>query len=138
MSTVTPDGDVYVGDVSAGDLWYFPAGFPHSIQAKDTSPGGAEFLLVFDDGAFSEDGTFLLTDWLAHVPKEVLAKNFGMANDLQAFDRIPDRELYIFPCACSLLCDSPLHSVFFFVFGSHLYMNVLQQLHPLTTSAPPW
>lgn len=50
---------------------------------------------VFDDGSFSEDSTFLLTDWLAHVPKEVLAKNFQ--TDISAFDKIPGQELYIFP-----------------------------------------
>ncbi len=29
-----------------GDLWYFPAGVPHSLQATDALPDGAEFLLV--------------------------------------------------------------------------------------------
>ncbi|KAG6330550.1 hypothetical protein ID866_8539 [Astraeus odoratus] len=95
VSTVTPDGQVYLADVGPGDLWYFPAGFPHSIQAKDTNPDGAEFLLIFDSGSFSEDATFLLTDWLAHVPKEVIAKNFQA--DISAFDHIPSKELYIFP-----------------------------------------
>ncbi|KAG2064297.1 putative oxalate decarboxylase/oxidase [Suillus decipiens] len=95
VSTVTPDGDVYLGDVSQGDLWYFPPGYPHSIQAKNTTAAGAEFLLIFDSGSFSEDSTFLLTDWLAHVPKEVIAKNFQL--DMSAFDDIPSRELYIFP-----------------------------------------
>ncbi|KIK93423.1 hypothetical protein PAXRUDRAFT_829015 [Paxillus rubicundulus Ve08.2h10] len=96
VSCVTPEGQVYVSDVTAGDLWFFPPGYPHSIQAKN-STDGAEFLLVFDNGAFSEDSTFLLTDWLAHVPKEVLAKNFQI--DISAFDHIPSRELYIFPSA---------------------------------------
>lgn len=50
---------------------------------------------VFNDGAFSEDSTFQLTDWTAHVPKEVLAKNFQV--DTSAFDHIPSKELYIFP-----------------------------------------
>ena len=86
---------------SEGDLWYFPAGNPHSIQAKDTKTDGAEFLLIFDKGSFSEDATFLLTDWLAHIPKSVLAKNFGMDGNLQAFDHIPQSELYIFPGTCS-------------------------------------
>jgi hypothetical protein len=36
-----------------------------------------------------------LTDWLAHVPKEVLAKNFQV--NITSFDHIPSRELYIFP-----------------------------------------
>ena len=115
VSTITPDGDVWVGDVvstgapstlppalnlakSEGDIWYFPAGNPHSLQAKDTNPQGAEFLLIFDKGDFSEDSTFQLTDWLAHVPKSVVAKNFGLTGDLQAFDHIPQDDLYIFPC----------------------------------------
>ena len=32
---------------------------------------------------------------MAHVPKEVLAKNFQ--TDMSAFDHIPGEELYIFP-----------------------------------------
>ncbi|KAG6849771.1 hypothetical protein H0H93_005287 [Arthromyces matolae] len=96
ISTMTPEGEIFVDDVCEGDLWYFPAGHPHSIQAKDTIEDGAEFLLIFDSGTFSEDSTFLLTDWLAHVPKSVLAKNFGLS-DLKLFDHIPEKELYIFP-----------------------------------------
>ena len=38
-----------------------------------------------------------LTDWTAHIPKEVLAKNFGV--NMSAFDNIPGSELYIFPSA---------------------------------------
>lgn len=44
-----------------GDLWIFPAGFPHSIQGLD--PDGTEFLLVFNQGSFSEDGTMLVSEW---------------------------------------------------------------------------
>ena len=29
-----------------GDLWYFPPGIPHTLQATNISEGGAEFLLV--------------------------------------------------------------------------------------------
>ena len=57
-------------------------------------PDGCEFLLVFDDGNFSEGATFLLSDGLAHTPKEVLAKNFGVPGS--AFDRIPQKDLRIF------------------------------------------
>ena len=87
----------YILYQSEGDLWYFPAGQPHSLQGKNTTEFGAEFLLVFDSGTFSADSTFLLTDWLAHVPKGVLAKNFGF-KDLTTFDHIPTEELYIFNC----------------------------------------
>ncbi len=58
-----------------GDLWFFPGGTPHSIQGL--GPDGCEFLLVFDDGDFDEDNTFLLNDWFRRVPTDVLAKNFG-------------------------------------------------------------
>ncbi|KAF8548081.1 putative oxalate decarboxylase/oxidase [Imleria badia] len=95
VTCFTPQGQIYLQDVGPGDIWFFPPGFPHSIQAKNTTADGAEFLLIFDNGAFSEDSTFLLTDWLAHVPKEVIAKNFQV--DMSAFDHIPSRELYIFP-----------------------------------------
>lgn len=97
VTAVDQDGKNYLATVNAGDLWYFPPGIPHSLQATNDSAEGTEFLLVFDDGAFSEDATFLLTDWLAHVPKEVIAKNFQ--TDISAFDDIPGRELYIFPAA---------------------------------------
>ena len=46
-----------------------------------------EFLLVFDDGNFSENETFLITDWFAHTPREVLAKNFGVPE--AAFANLP-------------------------------------------------
>ncbi|KAI0073874.1 oxalate decarboxylase [Panus rudis PR-1116 ss-1] len=95
VTAINADGQNYLATVSAGDLWYFPPGIPHSLQATADLKDGAEFLLVFNDGDFSEDSTFLLTDWLAHVPKEVLAKNFQ--TNISAFDHIPAKELYIFP-----------------------------------------
>ncbi len=84
VSLFDEEGRLFIDDVSAGDLWYFPSGLPHSIQAlKD----GVEFLLVFDSGDFSENETFLICDWFAHTPREVLAKNFGV--DKSAFDALP-------------------------------------------------
>ncbi len=84
---------MFIGDVSEGDLWIFPAGFPHSIQGL--APDGTEFLLVFPQGDFSEDGTMLLSEWIAHTPPEVLAKNTGL--DKEVFARAPKAPLYIFP-----------------------------------------
>lgn len=92
ITAIDQNGCTFQADVSEGDLWYFPAGIPHSIQGLHDD--GCEFLLAFDDGDFSEDSTFLLTDWLAHTPKEVLAKNFGEPE--KAFANIPKEELYIF------------------------------------------
>lgn len=92
ITVVDQNGKTFEADLKEGDLWYFPAGIPHSIQGMGKD--GCEFLLAFDNGDFSEDSTFLLTDWLVHTPKEVLAKNFGVSVD--AFANLPNDELYIF------------------------------------------
>ena len=92
ITAVDTNGCAFQDDVGEGDLWNFPAGIPHSIQGLEND--GCEFLLVFDDGNFSEEETFLLTDWLAHVPKAVLAKNFGVPES--TFDAIPPKGLWIF------------------------------------------
>src|SRR5712672_1372122 len=93
LSVLNPDGTVFLDDVGKGDLWYFPAGFPHSIQGL--GPDGTEFLLVFDQGSFSEDNTFLLSDWVRHTPPSVLSKNFGLPES--ALKSLPNKNLYIFP-----------------------------------------
>ena len=96
LTALDYEGKPYVKDVKAGDLWYFPEGLPHSIQGL--GPDGCEFLLVFDDGKFSEEDTTLLTDWLIHTPRDVVAKNFGVpAASLDPFDKIPPEGRYIFP-----------------------------------------
>lgn len=91
ITAVDQAGRNFADDVGAGDLWNFPAGIPHSIQGLEE---GCEFLLVFDDGNFSENETFLISDWFAHTPKEVLAKNFGITESDLA--NIPSHERYIF------------------------------------------
>ena len=92
ITAVDQQGRAFVSDVNAGDLWLFPGGIPHSIQGL--GPDGCKFLLVFKDGNFNEFGTFLLTDWLHHTPKEVLAKNFDVPES--TFDKVPKKELFIF------------------------------------------
>jgi oxalate decarboxylase len=84
ISVLDEEGRLFLDDVSVGDLWYFPAGLPHSIQAL---ADGVEFLLVFDSGDFSENETFLITDWFNQTPRDVLAKNFGVPES--AFDALP-------------------------------------------------
>ncbi|MGA2578395.1 MAG: cupin domain-containing protein [Bryobacteraceae bacterium] len=95
ITAVDHEGRSFVGDVTEGDLWLFPPGVPHSIQGL--GPDGCRFLLVFDNGNFDEFHTFLLTDWLSHTPKEVLAKNFNVPQ--AAFDKVPRKELFIFQAA---------------------------------------
>jgi oxalate decarboxylase len=94
ITAVDAEGRNFVDDAGVGDIWNFPAGVPHSIQGLED---GCEFLLVFDDGNFNENETFLITDWFLHTPREVLAKNFGVPES--AFSNIPtdpDRTRYIF------------------------------------------
>ena len=80
ITAVDAKGQNFVDDVGVGDLWYFASGVPHSIQGLN--PDGAEFLLVFDDGDFDEDNTFLISDWFKHTPNDLLAKKFWCLGDV--------------------------------------------------------
>ncbi|MEC0238899.1 oxalate decarboxylase family bicupin [Paenibacillus dokdonensis] len=91
VTSVDQNGRNFISDIGPGDLWYFPAGLPHSIQGLAE---GCEFLLVFDDGSFSELNTLSISDWLAHTPEDVLSANFGVPVD--AFNSLPDHQVYMF------------------------------------------
>ena len=95
ITCIDLDGKAFVDDVAKNDLWFFPTGIPHSIQGLN--PEGAEFLLVFDDGAFSEADTTLISDYARHTPPEVVAKNWGVAeSSLDGVYRQPPEGHYIF------------------------------------------
>ncbi|MDQ0416136.1 oxalate decarboxylase [Croceifilum oryzae] len=91
ITAVNQNGRNFIADVGVGDLWYFPPGIPHSIQGLEE---GCEFLLVFDDGTFSDLNTLSISDWFAHTPKDVLSANFGVQPD--NFNNIPNHQRYIF------------------------------------------
>jgi oxalate decarboxylase len=94
ITAVDEQGRTFIDDVGVGDLWNFPSTIPHSIQGLEE---GCEFLLVFDDGNFSENETFLITDLFNHIPRDVLAKNFGVPE--AAFANVPsdyEHDRYIF------------------------------------------
>ncbi|GAB0167756.1 oxalate decarboxylase family bicupin [Lysinibacillus sp. CTST325] len=91
ITAVDQNGRNFIADVGPGDLWYFPPGIPHSIQGLED---GCEFLLVFDDGHFSDLSTFSISDWFAHTPKDVLSSNFGVP--MSAFKHIPKEQVYIY------------------------------------------
>ena len=92
ITAIDAGGKSFVADIKKNDLWFFPSGIPHSIQGLN--PDGCEFMLVFDDGEFSESETVLLSDAMAHLPTGVLSKNFGVGE--QAFANLPKQELFIF------------------------------------------
>lgn len=77
-------------------MWYFPSGHPHSLQGLGEN--GTEFLLIFDDGNFSEDSTFLLNEWIEHTPKAVVAENFRLPPEI--FENIHEKDKYIFQGQC--------------------------------------
>ena len=75
VSAVDEDGRNQVEVLNEGDIWYFPKGEAHVIQGLADQN---EYLLVFDDGDFEALGTsFNVDDWIAHTPKEILAKSLG-------------------------------------------------------------
>ncbi|KAL1708223.1 RmlC-like cupin domain-containing protein [Schizophyllum commune] len=94
ISAVDTQGRNTFGTANTGDLWYFPPGIGHHLQATGDAP--SEFVLIFKTGLFDASKTFLVTDWLAHVPFGVLQKNFGVEGT-DKFSKIPSEELYIFP-----------------------------------------
>ena len=87
---INPVGQTETNDFEPGDIWYFPRGHPHVLECLGNEP--THFILIFDNGYFSEFGTFSITDWIGHAPKSLLAKNFGLPES--AFDGFPTKEVY--------------------------------------------
>jgi oxalate decarboxylase len=85
-----PGGFVEINDFEPGDVWYFPRGHGHVLECLGKEP--CHFVLIFDNGYFSEFGTFSITDWIGHSSKNLLAKNFGLP--ASTFDEFPKKEVY--------------------------------------------
>jgi oxalate decarboxylase len=90
-TVISPTGQAEQLDFGSGDIWYFPKGHGHLLQGM--GPGEAHFLLVFDNGNFSEFGTLSITDWLGLTDPNVVAKNLGITPaDISG---MPKKEVYI-------------------------------------------
>lgn len=87
---VDPAGNQGTDDFDPGDCWYFPRGHPHVLEALGDEP--CHFLLIFDNGYFTEFGTFSITDWMAQVPRDVLAKSLRVPEASLA--SLPGGEVY--------------------------------------------
>jgi oxalate decarboxylase len=85
-----PGGYTETNDFEPGDVWYFPRGHGHMLECLGNEP--CHFVLIFDNGYFSEFGTFSITDWMGHTPRALLAKNFGLPES--TFDGFPKEEVY--------------------------------------------
>ena len=90
-TVISPNGEAESADFGPGDVWYFPKGHGHALQCL--GPDEAHFILVFDNGHFSEFGTFSITDWLGHTSPQVLSRNLNLPT--AAFASIPRDEAYI-------------------------------------------
>jgi oxalate decarboxylase len=91
VTVVDPQGETEVANYAAGDLWYFPKAHAHAIQALGTEPCHA--ILAFDDGLYSEHGTFGLSDWLSRLDPTLLSRALGLPKDIAT--TIPTGEVYI-------------------------------------------
>jgi oxalate decarboxylase len=89
-TVIDPQGNAETNDFAPGDVWYFPRGHGHMLECLGNEP--CHFILIFDNGYFSEFGTFSISDWIGHTPKPLLAKNFGVPESM--FDGFPKDEVY--------------------------------------------
>jgi oxalate decarboxylase len=89
-TVIDPLGGSETNDFEPGDIWYFPRGHGHMLQCLGHQP--CHFILIFDNGFFSEFGTFSISDWMGHAPKSLLAKNFGVPET--TIDDWPKEEVY--------------------------------------------
>jgi len=92
-TVISPNGQPATDVFEPGDIWYFPKGHGHALQ--NVSNEEAHFVLGFDDGHFSEFGTFSITDWMARTPPHLVAKNLNL--DPATVANLPKKELYILP-----------------------------------------
>jgi oxalate decarboxylase/phosphoglucose isomerase-like protein (cupin superfamily) len=90
-TVISPNGEAAQDDFGPGDVWFFPKGHGHALQG--VGPGETNFVLGFDDGYFSEFGTFSITDWIGHTPSNVLSQNLGTPES--TFTNFPKTEVYI-------------------------------------------
>ena len=84
-TVIDPQGNAETNEFNPGDLWLFPRGHGHMLECLGDKP--CHFILIFDNGYFSEFGTFSITDWLGHT-QALLAKNFSLPSGLR---RLPGR-----------------------------------------------
>src|SRR5271170_1624476 len=89
-TVIDPQGRAETNDFKPGDVWLFPRGHGHMLECLGNEP--CHFILIFDNGYFSEFGTFSISDWISRASKPLLAKNFGVPES--AFEGFPKEQVY--------------------------------------------
>src|ERR1051326_2278089 len=90
-TVISPNGEPATDIFMPGDLWYFPRGHGHALQNVGNTD--AHFIIGFDDGHFSEYGTFSITDWVSKTEPKIAARNLGVSEAVIA--QMPKKEAYI-------------------------------------------
>jgi len=83
-TVINPAGQTETNDFEPGDIWYFPRGHAHVLECLGNEP--THFILIFDNGYFSEFGTFSITDWIGMHPSRCWQK----------ISACPNRRLMVF------------------------------------------
>lgn len=133
-TVVDPTGRSEINDFDPGDVWYFPRGHPHSLSCLGDKP--CHFILIFDNGYFSEFGTFSVTDWIGHAPKSLLAKNFGVPE--ATFDKVPKEEVYFTRGAVPPLDATPIQGALNSPANTHRYRLLAQEPHSIHKYGREW
>jgi oxalate decarboxylase len=134
-TVIDPDGNSEINDFEPGDVWYFPRGHGHMLQCVGDKP--THFILIFDNGYFSEFGTFSVTDWIGHASKSLLSKNFGLP--VSTFDGLPKEEVYFaFGPVASKQVPAPLQGGLSSTAETHKYRLLAQQPHTVHGGGREW
>ena len=97
-----PDGKTEVADVNEGGIWYFPKGWGHSIQNVGTKP--TQFVLVLNNGNFTEQSTFSVTDWISHTPLGMLTEALQVSDSTA--NKFPKSDGFMFTGSVSGISGS--------------------------------
>jgi oxalate decarboxylase len=133
-TVIDPRGAAETNDFDPGDVWYFPRGHGHMLQCLGSQP--CHFILIFDNGYFSEFGTFSITDWIGHAPKPLLAKNFGLPE--ATFDTFPKQEVYFARGAIPLEQPATPLQGWKLPAETHKYRLLSQVPHPVLQGGREW
>jgi oxalate decarboxylase len=133
-TVIQPNGQSETNDFEVGDVWYFPRGHGHQLECLGNEP--CHFVLIFDNGYFSEFGTFSISDWIGVTPKPLVAKNFGVPES--ALDGFPKKEVYFAQGAAPPEKQSTPLQGWRQVPASHKFKLLEQQPHRIYPGGREW
>jgi oxalate decarboxylase len=133
-TVIDPRGNAETNEFEPGDIWYFPRGHGHMLQCLGNKP--CHFILIFDNGYFSEFGTFSISDWIGHTPTPLLAKNFGLPES--AFEGFPKDEVYFARGPVAPPTTPPNHGPMHTPPETHKFRMLAQEPHSIHKGGREW